>query len=947
MALEEGKATGSKGKDKEEATTWKRSQIVPNSSRVMVGDRDELALRSMQTQVTIDGYRARVVIDYVYANEHSGMLEGTFQLRLPEGASPYFFAFGETSYTAKTSVASMQIASNGDVEPTAIMRQREAGWRAPKEARMVPRETAAIAYTSTVRRRVDPALVEWAGAGVFSARVYPLTPQRLHRIVIGYDVDLTSIDGDLEYRFDSPEHVPASVVDVSVAAPHTAKATPAVPGSKTGARTVFHFEDKAARAVAIRIAKPVPHVLVGGDIAAGPLFAARVTPELPATAVAGNQRAVFLVDTSLSSNPDRFNIYLKLLRAVLDKNRDTVTQFNVLFFSVDAHWYKQGFVANTPAEVDALLAVANGLALEGATDLGGALGETGKLQDADLFLLSDGAATWGESNLHALGRLVSGKGPLFAYQTGLAGTDTSTLAHLTRDSGGALFSVTGEAEIDRAAVAHRARPWRLVGIEVKGGSDVLVAGNPTALFPGQRLTVVGRGELAGNAVLALTVEQARKRMVVTTSLGKPITSTLAARAYGEIATAHLEELEAATEPQARAYATHFRVTGHTCSLLMLESEEDYRRFNIKPEDDAYVIKATPAAALFAKALGQTIETLGEPKAAFVAMLDRLAKSPHVKLQMPAAYRTVIDQLPREAFVVPAKPLVTRARTKQDLAPGLADRLAKHQIEYDAITDAANARRKHSPADALKALSSLVEENPGDAVLARDVGFSALELGLGEQAYHLFRRVADARPYEPQTYRAIGQALAAMGKHELALAYYEIPLMAEWDPRFGELQAIVRLEYLRLLRTIAITQSAATEYAKSRLVTVAKEVGIDQADVVVTIMWNTDYTDVDLHVREPTGEESFYGNRTTRIGGQLTRDVTQGYGPEMYVLRNAPKGKYRVDAHYFASDSNRTSVRTKVQVTIVEDWGTAQERVTDRVVTLEYGKDRHTIATVVR
>jgi hypothetical protein len=45
-----------------------------------------------------------------------------------------------------------------------------------KEARIVPREKAAHAYSETVRRRVDPALVEWAGAGVFNARVFPLMP---------------------------------------------------------------------------------------------------------------------------------------------------------------------------------------------------------------------------------------------------------------------------------------------------------------------------------------------------------------------------------------------------------------------------------------------------------------------------------------------------------------------------------------------------------------------------------------------------------------------------------------------------------------------------------------------------------------------------------------------------------------------------------------------------
>ena len=37
---------------------------------------------------------------------------------------------------------------------------------------------------------------------------------------------------------------------------------------------------------------------------------------------------------------------------------------------------------------------------------------------------------------------------------------------------------------------------------------------------------------------------------------------------------------------------------------------------------------------------------------------------------------------------------------------------------------------------------------------------------------------------------------------LALAYYEIPLIGEWDARFGDLRTIVELDYLRFLRRIA-------------------------------------------------------------------------------------------------------------------------------------------------
>ncbi|PID39738.1 MAG: hypothetical protein CSA65_07195 [Proteobacteria bacterium] len=97
--------------------------------------------------------------------------------------------------------------------------------------------------------------------------------------------------------------------------------------------------------------------------------------------------------------------------------------------------------------------------------------------------------------------------------------------------------------------------------------------------------------------------------------------------------------------------------------------------------------------------------------------------------------------------------------------------------------------------------------------------------------------------------------------------------------------------------------------------------------------------------EPTGEECFYSNRHTKLGGQLAIDVTRGYGPEMYVLRQPKAGRYRIRVKYFARNQNRASARTKVQATVYRHWGTAQERRAQKVVTLDEGKEMHDIMTV--
>jgi len=72
-------------------------------------------------------------------------------------------------------------------------------------------------------------------------------------------------------------------------------------------------------------------------------------------------------------------------------------------------------------------------------------------------------------------------------------------------------------------------------------------------------------------------------------------------------------------------------------------------------------------------------------------------------------------------------------------------------------------------------------------------------------------------------------------------------------------------------------------------------------------WDTDYTDVDLHVTEPTGEHVYYGHsRSGSTGAAVSRDFTQGYGPECYTCVHAPAGVYSVETNYYESHQDCTS-----------------------------------------
>ena len=117
--------------------------------------------------------------------------------------------------------------------------------------------------------------------------------------------------------------------------------------------------------------------------------------------------------------------------------------------------------------------------------------------------------------------------------------------------------------------------------------------------------------------------------------------------------------------------------------------------------------------------------------------------------------------------------------------------------------------------------------------------------------------------------------------------------------------------------------------------------------VLVMAWNTDRTDVDLHVTDPTGQVCMYRHPDTKMGGHLTADVTQGFGPEMFVLKDAVPGTYLADVHYFSSDATATGTRSKIYVTLYEDWGRENEKVLRKTITLSKRGEKQRVATVRR
>ena len=87
------------------------------------------------------------------------------------------------------------------------------------------------------------------------------------------------------------------------------------------------------------------------------------------------------------------------------------------------------------------------------------------------------------------------------------------------------------------------------------------------------------------------------------------------------------------------------------------------------------------------------------------------------------------------------------------------------------------------------------------------------------------------------------------------------------------------------------------------------------------------------------EAMFSHNRTT-IGGLVSRDFTQGYGPEEYCLRKAMRGTYKIEANYYGSQAVQLMGPVTVQAEVITHFGRPDEK--RKSLTLRLREQKETV-----
>jgi hypothetical protein len=496
-----------------------------------------LALTRFTGRAVLEGPLAFTELRLAFVNSQPRVLEGTFKIALPQGASLSRFA--------------MRIGDQ---------------WQ---EGEVVEREKARVAYEDFLHRKRDPALLEQSAGNEFSARVFPIPPNATKEIVVAYAEELR---GAAPYILALRGLPKLGAVDVTVSASAT----------NTPLATVRETEWAPVDDVVVDRAS-----LASGDgLRSGELVLARVRPlAVPHPEPLGAGVVLFDTSASRALGYEEQVRMLEALAARLGESAGDATWTVACFDQAVAEVYS-GPLHGARAAFAAIRARAP----LGASDLARALAwaqrrahETGAKR---VLVVSDGVPTAGEidrPSLVAAARALGTAGVERIDALAVGGIRDDALLHAIATAGLGHDGVVVGADQGPEVVARR------LGEQTRSGIAVNVEGArwwyPATIDgaqAGDEFLVYA--DVANPAAVAISVGGVPQAALEL----RPVERPLIERAWATAKIASLLNQDDAKadktsiEAQVVALSTAHRVLSPYTALLVLETEADFARFRIDP-----------------------------------------------------------------------------------------------------------------------------------------------------------------------------------------------------------------------------------------------------------------------------------------------------------------------------------------------------------------------------
>lgn len=219
------------------------------------------------------------------------------------------------------------------------------------------------------------------------------------------------------------------------------------------------------------------------------------------------------------------------------------------------------------------------------------------------------------------------------------------------------------------------------------------------------------------------------------------------------------------------------------------------------------------------------------------------------------------------------------------------------------------------------LSNLAELDLGSYELYKMLGYKLKQLGDVEGELFAFKKVTELRPLDPQSFRDYGLALEDAGQHQKALDVLYTAMTKSYTPDADGLYNGIQEIFLpEINRIIALNKGKLNLSGIDKKLIKAMPV-----DVRIVMDWNMNNTDIDLWVTDPNNEKCFYSHNRTEIGGRISRDMTQGLGPEQFLLKKAIPGTYKIEINYYGDRQATIAGPTTIMAEMFTHYGNPQEK----------------------
>ncbi|TWB21872.1 vault protein inter-alpha-trypsin-like protein [Nitrospirillum amazonense] len=244
--------------------------------------------------------------------------------------------------------------------------------------------------------------------------------------------------------------------------------------------------------------------------------------------------------------------------------------------------------------------------------------------------------------------------------------------------------------------------------------------------------------------------------------------------------------------------------------------------------------------------------------------------------------------------------------------------------------------------ALSALE-LPSADTGTLIIVAD---DLMRFGQEARAIWLYEKVLYLDGDRPQPRRSLALALidraeraarrgapaaSVRADYERAMRLLNEVITRTWDPAYTGIEMVALMEANRILprlEKLGVRDIPLDARLRDKL----------DVDLRVVLEWNVDATDMDLWVDEPLGERAIYSHPRTAIGGRLSHDMTQGYGPEEYLLRRAPGGEYTISANIYRTDRLNPNGPITVRAHLYRNYQRPTEEAQVMQIELKPGED---------